>query len=172
MSSRSRRLLPLVPLAVLVLVAACGSAEPSTGTPTPQASPVASGPGVSGDPSAPGSSPAAATQTDTEWGRIWDGIPAGFPRFPGSVVADPISPDPVSATYAVANDDTAEIAGWMQSSLELATFSTESLSGPLEDGSFVLESVGDGDCRIQTSVQPMGGLTCVIIRYGAACPTG
>ena len=57
-------------------------------------------------------------------------------------------------------------------SLELATFSTESLSGPLEDGSFVLESVGEGDCRIQTSVQPMGGLTFVIIRYGAACPTG
>lgn len=172
MSSRSRRLLPPVWLAVLVLLAACGSTEPSTAAPTLQASPVASGPGVSGDTSAPASSPVTATQTDTEWGRIWDGVPAGFPRFPGSVAADPISPDPVSAIYSVANDDTAEIAAWMQSSLELATFSTESLSGPLEDGSFVLESVGEGDCRIQTSVQPMGGLTFVIIRYGAACPTG
>ena len=92
--------------------------------------------------------------------------------FPGSVIADPISPDPVSATYSVDNDDTAQIAGWMQNALETAAFRTESLSGPLEDGGFVIESVGEGDCHIQTSVQPMGGLTFVIVRYGAACPPG
>ena len=60
----------------------------------------------------------------------------------------------------------------MQGALENATFSTESLSGPLEDGSFVLESVGEGECRIQVIVEPMGGLTFVIVRYGAACPDG
>ena len=116
--------------------------------------------------------PRRGTQTDTEWGRIWDDIPAGFPRFPGSVVADDASPDPVSATFTVANDDTAMIAAWMQGALENATFSTESLSGPLEDGSFVLESVGEGECRMQVIVEPMGGLTFVIVRYGAACPDG
>jgi hypothetical protein len=42
----------------------------------------------------------------------------------------------------------------------------------LEDGGFVIESVGEGECRIQTSVRPMGGLTFVIVRYGAACPAG
>ena len=41
-----------------------------------------------------------------------------------------------------------------------------------QDGGFVIESVGDGECRIQTSVRPMGGLTFVIVRYGAACPAG
>ena len=45
-------------------------------------------------------------------------------------------------------------------------------SNDSEDGGFAIESVGEGDCRIQTSVQPMGGLTFVIVRYGAACPPG
>ena len=54
--------------------------------------------------------------------------------------------------------------------MEGATYSTESLSGPLEDGSFVLDSVGDGDCRIQTTIAPQGGLILVTVRYGAACP--
>ena len=84
------------------------------------------------------------TQTETGWGRIWDDVPMGFPRFPTSTVADDISPDPVSGTYAVDNDDTAQIAGWMQNALETSALRTESLSGPLEDGGFVLESVGRG----------------------------
>jgi hypothetical protein len=72
----------------------------------------------------------------------------------------------------VANDDTAVIATWMQAALENASFRTEALSGPLEDGSFVLEMVGQGDCRLQVIVVPMGGLTFVTVRYGAACPAG
>ena len=54
--------------------------------------------------------------------------------------------------------------------LELATYSTLALSGPLEDGSFVLDSVGEEDCRIETTVAPAGGLTIITVRYGAACP--
>ena len=68
----------------------------------------------------------------------------------GRSIADRRGPDPVSATLLRRDDDTAQIAGWMQDALETASFGTESLSGPLEDGSFVLESVGEGDCRIQT----------------------
>ena len=41
-----------------------------------------------------------------------------------------------------------------------------------KDGSFVLDSVGDGGCRIQVAIKPMGGLTFVTVRYGAACPEG
>ena len=40
--------------------------------------------------------------------------------------------------------------------MEGATYSTESLSGPLEDEGFVLDSVGEGDCRIQTTDRPDG----------------
>jgi hypothetical protein len=159
-SRRSRPILPVVAiLAAAVTLAACGT-DDSTASPRPTDSPSV----------AP--TTAAGSQTETGWGRIWDDVPAGFPRFPTSAVADDISPDPVSATYAVDNDDTAQIAGWMQNALETAALRTESLSGPLEDGGFVIESVGGGDCRIQTSVRPMGGLTFVVVRYGAACPMG
>ena len=147
----------MVILAAAQVLAACGSAEP---TAPDWSAPVAS------------ASRAGGTQTETGWGRIWDNVPTGFPRFPGSTVADPVSPDPVSGTYSVVNDDTAQIVGWMQNALETASFRTESLSGPLEDGGFVIESAGEGECRIQTSVRPMGGLTFVIVRYGAACPAG
>lgn len=164
MRTRSGRPIAIALSFTGLLVAACGSGQPAVST---APSGVTPGPSASEIASAEG-----GTQSESDWGRIWDNVPTGFPRFPGSTVADPISPDPVSATYSVANDDTAQIAGWMQGALETASFGTESMSGPLEDGGFVIESVGEGECRIQTSVQPMGGLTFVIVRYGAACPPG
>ena len=170
MSTRSRRLIPGLLLVLIVLSAACGSAT-QTPSPSPSATSTTA-PSAAGSEAAtaPSDGPPAGTQTDTAWGRIWDDVPPGFPRYPGSAIADDASPDPVSATFAVADDDTAVIAAWMQEALETATFSTESLSGPFEDGSFVLESVGDGDCRLQVVVAPMGTMTFVIVRYGAACP--
>ena len=167
MQTRNRRSRPTLSFVAIMVAAlalgACGTDDPTTSA-TPTDSPSV----------APSIGPTASglTQTETGWGRIWDDLPAGFPRFPTSTVADDISPDPVSGTYAVDNDDTAQIAGWMQTALETSEFRTESLSGPLEDGGFVIESVGGGDCRIQTSVRPMGGLTFVVVRYGAACPMG
>lgn len=167
-----------MPFSALILVlAACGHVDPSSAFVPPSAASVAPSSAISGDASGAVESgavesAAGGTQTDTAWGRIWDNVPTGFPRFPGSTVADPVGPDPVSATYSVVNDDTAQIAGWMQNALETASFGTESLSGPLEDGGFVMESVGEGECRIQTAIRPMGGLTFVIVRYGAACPAG
>ena len=159
-----------VPLSILiVLMTGCGHVDPSTAFMPP--SEVSSGPSTAA--SSPVAPPiAGGTQSETGWGRIWDNVPTGFPRFPGSIVADPVGPEPVSATYSAVNDDTAQIAGWLQNALETASFGTESLSGPLEDGGYVIESIGEGDCRIQTSVRPMGGLTFVIVRYGAACPPG
>ena len=93
-----------------------------------------------------------------------------FPTLSGRTIADDASPDPVSAAYAIAEGDPAQIAEWMQTSLEMATYSTEGLSGPFEDGGFVLDSVGDDDCRIQTTITPLGTLIIVTVRYGAACP--
>jgi hypothetical protein len=159
-------------LAAIVSFAGCSPTSTSSGAPstTPRGIPSA---GASAGASAQAPSAGVGTQTDTEWGRIWDNVPPGFPRYPGSSVADDTSPEPVSATYAIAGDgDPAKIASWMQAALETATFITEALSGPLEDGSFVLDSVGDAGCRIQVAIAPMGGLTFVTVRYGAACPEG
>ncbi len=150
------------------------SAAPSSVASAGASGPTGSGPASDGpDTSASASNAGTGSQSDSEWGRIWDDVPQGFPIYPGSTLAGDTSPEPVSATYAVAGgDDPAQIASWMQSALETATFSTESLSGPLEDGSYVLDSVGDGECRIQVVIAPMGGLTFVTVRYGAGCSAG
>ncbi|MEX1173108.1 MAG: hypothetical protein WEG56_10915, partial [Chloroflexota bacterium] len=111
-----------------------------------------------------------ASQTETDWGTIWDGVPAGFPRFPGSTTADDATGTPASDIYAVPAGDPDVIAAWLQTAMENATYSTEGLSGPFEDGSFVLDSVGDAGCRIQTTVAPLGNLVLVTVLYGAECP--
>ncbi|MEO5884053.1 MAG: hypothetical protein ABIQ58_00845 [Candidatus Limnocylindrales bacterium] len=188
MHIRSRRRAAVLSLLVLAL-AACGQAgsnpagttRATAGTASSSASSRASSRASSGVvpstaiPSAGSVEPVSsadppASQTETAWGTIWDGVPEGFPRFPGSTSADDATAEPVSDVYAIPTGDPAEIAGWLQTSMETATYSTEGLSGPLEDGSFVLDSVGDAGCRIQTSVLPQGGLVLVTVRYGAACP--
>ena len=185
MDLRSRRPIPNLRVLVILIagltLTACGtaartpSADPSGAPSVVPSAAVPSGEPPAGasapDASAPAGSAATGSQTDTEWGRIWDSVPAGFPTFPGSTIADDTGEAPVSARYAIAGGgDPAEIASWMQAAVETARFSTESLSGPLEDGSFVLDSVGDGECRLQVSIVPIGGLTFVTVRYGAACP--
>lgn len=174
MHTRSRRSLILAAFLVAFLAAACGpggaspdatigvTAGPTSADPTPILSAGPIEPGVSGAP--------PASQTETEWGTIWDGVPAGFPRVPGARSADDATPEPVSDAYAVADGDPAEIASMLQTSMEDATYSTEGLSGPLEDGRFVLDSVGDTGCRIETRIVPQGNLVLVTVRYGAACP--
>jgi len=116
------------------------------------------------------SSAPEAGQTDTEWGRIWDAVPAEFPRFPGATPADDATGDPASARFAVVGGDPLAIAEWMQDALETATFSTEAMNGPAEDGGYVIDSVGDGGCRIETRIAPLGDRTFVTVLYGAGCP--
>ena len=166
---------------VLLLLVACTG----TGTDDSLQSAVEATPGAAtSEPAGQGSEPPAGpssaeppateepavTQTDTEWGRIWDALPARFPVYPDAVETEVAGAgEPVSATFSTPGAAD-EIATWMQSRLELATYSTEALSGPLEDGSFLLDSVGDEDCRVETTVAPAGGLTIITVRYGADCP--
>ena len=176
MTASTRRVRTLL-VAALLMVGACGP-EPVPGVPGastgPSDAPAAS---ATAAPSAEGSPETSAeasagglTQTDTAWGRIWDGVPTGFPRAAGARDADDATAEPVSDAYVVEGGDAADLASTLQAALEGATYSTESLSGPLEDGSFVLESTGATDCRVQTAIVPQGGLILVTVLYGAACP--
>jgi hypothetical protein len=155
-------------LATVLVLAACNGRTPRSSMTEVPAS-VASEPpssAASGDTSeAP-----PAGQTDTGWGRIWDELPGAFPIYPGSTPADDAATEPVSGTFALDGADARVVATWMQTELERAAYRTEALNGPFEDGSYILELVGIGACRIEVAVGPLGGLTIVSVRYGAACP--
>jgi hypothetical protein len=168
---------------VLLLAAACGG---RSGTDDPLRSAIEEtvSPSAAETTEAPGESPIvlpsdavssfepqSVTQTDTAWGRIWDALPANFPVYPGAVESEePAGGEPVSATFSITDAAPDDIATALQSQLELATYSTEALSGPLEDGGFVIDSVGEAGCRIETTVTPAGGLTLIAVRFGADCP--
>jgi hypothetical protein len=156
----------VVPLAGL-LVVACGpgapSPSPTGGSPRPDAT----------SPAASEQAPAApsAGQTDTEWGPIWDTVPSGFPTYPGSKVAE-VGADPASEVRVIESADPAAVASWVDQHLQSAAFHSDGLSGPFEDGSYVVDASGAGGCRVQVRVAPTGGLSTIVVLYGAACPHG
>jgi hypothetical protein len=146
-------------LAVCLLVAtatvtACGT----TTTPSPTTAP---------DSTLP---PPLSGQTDTDWGRIWDTVPADFPTYPGSTVSEEAANGPASATLVVDGDVANEAATWMDEQVLLDGYAIESLSGPLEDGSYIFEAEREGGCRVQVTAAPLGSLTTITIMYGASCP--
>lgn len=156
-------------LAVSLFLAACNGITPTT-PPSDSISPRPSA--ATTEPSTETTSSAAPEvgQTDTEWGRIWDELPEAFPVYPGAAPSDEAGTEAVSATFALEGVDPRVVAAWMQTELERGAYRTEALNGPFEDGSFVLDLVGDGECRIQVAAAPLGGLTMVTVRYGASCP--
>jgi len=132
----SLRLFPSF-LALLIVVAVVGAC---TGTPgaaasrspvavtasaAPTAAPAATPTSVTPTGAAPtGTATAAAsaamTQSDTEWGRIWDALPPSFPQFPGSLPAQ-TGAGPASAVLQI--PARVEIAAdWFGISLEAAGF--------------------------------------------------
>ena len=158
---------PLLVLLVILLVAACGSgsASPSSGTAAPGASaPAATEPVATGAPPATG-------QSDTEWGPIWDTVPSGFPTYPGSKAAE-VGTDPASEVRVIDGVEPTAIASWIDQHLQAAGFRTDGLSGPFEDGSYVVDASGQGGCRVQVRVAPTGETAMIVVLYGASCPHG
>lgn len=169
-------------IAIAVLAACTGSAASRSGSAAatgPVATVAAAAPSTSAAPSpAPTSSPPPAataaaasqklpSQTNTAWGRIWDAIPGSFPRYPGSSDGTPLTA--ASATFDVPAD-VATVSSWMDSGLEAIGYRTTA-SGPGEDGSMTLDSVGPGSgCKARTTVAKTGGTTTMTILLGAACP--
>jgi len=155
------------------------SPSPAASTPTPPTPPTASSsPAASASPSltpVPGGpstapSPDRPTTTQTEWGEIVDQLPIDFPVFPGSheATGDPTD-GPISGAFSAPSDGIT-VTKWYQEALQQQGYSTKAVSGPFEDGSTVIDSVGATTaCRIQTTIRPLSGTTLVAVRYGAGC---
>ncbi|MBA3234909.1 MAG: hypothetical protein H0T59_02810, partial [Chloroflexi bacterium] len=141
--SPSNRHVILLGLVVALVLGACGSstitASPSTSAPAP-ATPAATD--TLAPPSAEPSATSTTTQTDTDWGRIWDSLPTGFPTILGATPSEEASDGPASDVLVVQGSAGKAIATFTQQALEGAGFTTEELNGPFEDGSFILDSAG------------------------------
>ena len=156
-------------LASAISLSACGPVVPPPASSRAPASVASVEPSAAASPSSSTSAPQAG-QTDTDWGRIWDTLPASFPIYPGATPAEQTETGPVSAAFALQGIEPKAVATWMQTQMKLVGYTTEALTGPLEDGSFVLDSTGMAGCRVEVAVAPLGSLTTVTVRYGAACP--
>jgi hypothetical protein len=162
------RLAIVITLVGAMLAGCAGTASLAPGTtdvpsasPEPTPGPTAS---VTPEPTRPG-------QTNIAWGLIWDGLPEGFPSYPGASPTD-TGGGPATAVLDVGSAAPATVAAFYKSALEDAGYSTDGLSGPLEDGSWSLDSSGDAGCQIQVTVAPMGTSTIVTILFGAYCAFG
>jgi hypothetical protein len=111
------------------------------------------------------------SQTDTDWGRIWDEVPDTFPTIAGATPGGASAHGPASADLVVEGRSAKDIVDVLQTQLEQVGFATAGNSGPLEDGGYVLDLTGEATgCLVQVTVSPLGGLTSVTVLYGAACP--
>lgn len=161
-----RRVAPLI--ALTLFIAACTtSGETASNAASPTAGPVT----AATSSAAEASGTLTIGQTDTEWGRIWDALPDGFPKIPGSTPSDETATGPASATLTVDGNVAKAVAMTTESNLKAAGYRTDALSGPLEDGTYTLEMTGSAaGCRIMVTAKPTGSLTTVTVLYGAVCP--
>ena len=163
----AQRLTMCLALIGSMALAACSS---SAASPPPAAS---TAPAASTGASAPApvGSGSTSSQTDTDWGRIWDSLPAGFPTIAGSTPSEEAAVGPASAILVVDGGAAKTIATSLQTQLEAAGYTTTALGGPLEDGTYTLDMTGSPTgCMLQVTASPTGGLTTITIQYGAACP--
>ena len=155
---------------VIVLLAGCG---PNVATPTPTGARPSATPsdGPTAVPTDADTSPEPPlpSQSDTDWGRIWDALPEAFPEFAGASPTQ-TGEGPASATLDVGDTDPAEVAAYYVGTLEAAGYSTLARSDPREDGSIEVEWAGEATCRIRATITPLGGTSVVEILYGAGCP--
>ena len=162
-----KRFVPALVVVALV-IAACGS----TATSSPSSAAQQPAPSTAGSSAAPpAKSAAAGSQTDTEWGRIWDTLPGNFPSIPGARPSEEAATGAASANLVIEGNVARLVATALVGQLAKNGFPTAGLGTPLEDGSYTLDATGSAPgCKVQLTIKPMGGETLVTVLYGAACP--
>jgi len=108
-------------------------------------------------------------QSEAEWGRIWDILPATFPVPGGASAAEPDT-GPVSAAFTVpvAGSTAQQVADFYRAGLVGRGYST-SVDGPLEDGSFTVDSSNGAGCRVLVTILPRGDESFMSVLYGVGC---
>lgn len=167
---QARRTVMALMIGVVFALAACSSAGTSSPTTSSVSSPAAAASTASSTSPAAAGGGSTTSQTNTDWGRIWDTLPKDFPAIAGST-PDDAAAGPASAVLVVQGDVAKTVATSLRTQLEAAGYTTTALGGPLEDGTYTLDMTGTStDCMLQVAATPTGGLTTVTILYGAGCP--
>jgi hypothetical protein len=160
-------------LAAFVLLAGCGSSGALEGT-SPGAVSTAAGSAAappSTEPASAAPSASTVTQSDTAWGRIWDSLPTTFPTIAGATMSEEAATGAASAVLTVNGQSPKDVAALMQRLLSGAGYSTIGLTGPLENGGYVVDMAGRPQgCKVQVTTAPTGSVTTVTVLYGATCP--
>jgi hypothetical protein len=121
--------------------------------------------GPSGRPAGTSVHPPSTTSTD--FGQIFDSLPASFPKLPGQEPAE-TGEGPTSGSFAV-NMDPGAASRAMQTALIAAGW-TADVGSPLEDGTVVLEAARSSGCKAEIRFTPRSGTVIMSVLYGAACP--
>jgi hypothetical protein len=157
-------------VALTIALAACGYGDEggqSSGTLPPGSVPAA--PVATVEPTeAPGTT-SPMSQSDAEWGPIWDAVPATFPVPDG---AKPTEPDkgPVSAAYTVplGRSTARQVAEFYRDGLDERGYSA-TLDGPLEDRSLTVWSSNGYGCDALVTILPRGNESLITVLYGTGC---
>jgi hypothetical protein len=164
----------LVPILLIVFVlaaVACGSTAPATTRPSTPVTP-STAPDLTPVPGR--ASPTAAatfpTTTETEFGTIWDALPADFPKLPGQEPAE-TGAGATSGSFAV-NLDAAGASQAMAAAMRASGWTVD-VGSPLEDGTVVLEAThAPAGCKTEVRFTPTSGTVVMSVLYGASCPFG
>lgn len=157
----TRRKLIVLAWATSMAVAACLPFGPTGPSASTNGSPGA----TTGNSPAP---PSLPTQTETDFGRIWDAAPPSFPRFPGSAPATDPGGGAASSILAINSADIRAIATFYRDALQ-ARGLVASIDGPLEDAAMIVSGMDGDGCEVEVGVRPTGATTLIVVLYGAGC---